>query len=176
MSADDGFILRQDEQGKYVLQHYFASAGYPPIEDPITERFDTIEEALLKYQMQDPTEYGLTVDINPTKESKMQPQKFTRKPFEVDAMQITADNMAEVAKWCDGEIRNADDGAQFIKVRVQNPMTERQTRGFVGDWILYSGRGYKVYTEKAFRNSFERPSNTTPENEQEVRNVFENSN
>lgn len=86
----------------------------------------------------------------------METQKFTRKPFEVDAVQVTAENMKEVANWCQGEIKGNDSGdGRYIKVRVLRVMSEKQTQAYVGDWVLYAGTGYKVYTAKAFKNSFE---------------------
>lgn len=90
-------------------------------------------------------------------DNTLQTEEYIRKSFPVDAVQITADNMEEVAKWCDGDIRKTDKGDPFIKVRVHNPLTERQTKGYVGDWVLYAGKGYKVYTQKAFDQSFSRP-------------------
>lgn len=96
--------------------------------------------------------------------------KFVRKPLYVDAVKVEAENFGEIANWCQGEIHTADgnetrliDGvddinpaALYIRVRVHNPKSPRQTKAFVGDWILYTDRGYKVYTEKAFLASFER--------------------
>jgi hypothetical protein len=85
----------------------------------------------------------------------MKTTKFTRKPFEVDAVQVTAENIEEVAKWCQGDVAtDPDTGKQFIKVRVMRVINERQTQAYVGDWVLYAGTGYKVYTPKAFQKSF----------------------
>lgn len=84
----------------------------------------------------------------------METTKFTRKPFDVEAVQVTADNIDEVAKWCQGEVITQNDGSKFIKVRVLRVLNERQTQAFVEDWVLYAGTGYKVYTDKAFRKSF----------------------
>lgn len=86
----------------------------------------------------------------------MKTRKFTRKPFEVEAVQVTAENIQDVAKWCTGEVvENAPNEDIHIKVRVLRAMTPRQTQAFVGDWVLYAGTGYKVYTNKAFKNSFD---------------------
>lgn len=94
-------------------------------------------------------------------------EKYVRKPLFVDAVQVTRENLAEVAKWCQGEIKDLNDKAldqgsaenetleRYIYVRVHNPKTVRQCKAFVDDWILYTERGYKVYTHKAFRNAFE---------------------
>jgi hypothetical protein len=82
--------------------------------------------------------------------------RYKRKPIFVDVVQVTESNFAEVARWCSGQIMNGTP-AQFIRVRVHNPMRPRQTKAFVNDWILYSEHyGYKVYTDGAFKNSFER--------------------
>lgn len=85
----------------------------------------------------------------------MKTSKFTRKPFEVEAVQVTADNFEEVANWCQGEVVTNSALDKHIKVRVLRVLNERQTQAFVGDWVLYAGTGYKVYTNKAFRNSFD---------------------
>lgn len=89
----------------------------------------------------------------------IQAEKYARKPFIVDAVQVTADNLAEVAHWVQGDVRTERDEnnqpAQYVHVRVHRALNERQTKAFVGDWVLYAGTGYKVYTEKAFKSTFE---------------------
>lgn len=85
----------------------------------------------------------------------MNVQQFTRKSFPVEAVQVTATNMEEIATWCNGDIRT-EEGVRYIKVRVHQPINERQTKAFVNDWVLYAGKGYKVYKDAAFSKSFER--------------------
>lgn len=91
--------------------------------------------------------------------------RYVRKPLYVDALQVTDENFVTVARWCFGEIVNSDEtpvteeqavdpSKQYIHVRVHNPKNPRQTKAFVGDWILYTERGYKVYTTKAFLANF----------------------
>ena len=86
-------------------------------------------------------------------------KKFARKAFYVDAVQVTEENIEEVAKWCQGDIRKgyglSSTLGRYIKVRVHRPLNERQTRAFVGDWVLYAGTGYKVYSPRAFEKNFE---------------------
>lgn len=95
--------------------------------------------------------------------------KYIRKPLYVDAVQITVQNFSALAEWCQGEIRT-NEGDELvisnqngvnpvkhhIRLRVHNPKSIRQTQGYVGDWILYTARGYKIYTQKAFKTSFDR--------------------
>ena len=82
--------------------------------------------------------------------------KFIRKPLYVDAVRVTGANFDEVAAWCQGEVEQEEGtNKKFIRVRVHNPKNPRQTKAFVGDWLLYTERGYKVYTNKAFHASFD---------------------
>jgi hypothetical protein len=91
----------------------------------------------------------------------VQTTQYIRKPLYVAAVRITGANFEEVANWCQGEIQQDDPpdekgpGKKFIRVRVHNPKNPRQTKAYVGDWLLYTERGYKVYTNKAFHDSFD---------------------
>lgn len=97
----------------------------------------------------------------------MKTEQYIRKPFEVDAVQVTEENIEEVAKWCMGDIRHKTGPGRgvlnYIKVRVHRPLNARQTEAYVGDWVLYANKGYKVYTEKAFNDSFMLPIHKAPE-------------
>lgn len=69
MSADNGYLLRKNKDGKYVLQMYIASDEAPPaIDDPRAEIFDDVEAAVLRYGQIEANEgmeieYGLSVQI-----------------------------------------------------------------------------------------------------------------
>lgn len=95
--------------------------------------------------------------------------KYIRKPLYVDAVRITAMNFDEVVSWCQGEMQQEEvpgkgTTKKFIKVRVHNPKNVRQTKAFIGDWILYTERGYKIYTNKAFHESFDEVGTEIPGN------------
>lgn len=85
-------------------------------------------------------------------------QKFMRKTFFVDAIRITTENFEAVASWCKAEIIT-DDGAPHMKLEVIRPLNERQTKAYVGDWILTSPSGYKIYNTNAFSRCFVPVSN-----------------
>jgi hypothetical protein len=85
------------------------------------------------------------------------------KPTYVQVVQVTDDNMAEVAAWCDGKIthvpaRTPEDGpSTFIKVTVPTAVNERQTQAFKGDFVIKTERhGFKVFTFKALHKTFDR--------------------
>jgi hypothetical protein len=93
-------------------------------------------------------------------------QQYVRKPLYVDAVRVTNANFEEIATWCQGEVLQDEvarghSAKKYIKVRVHNPKNPRQTKAFVGDWLLYTERGYKVYTNKAFHASFDPTVATT---------------
>lgn len=88
--------------------------------------------------------------------------KYVRKILCVEAVRITSENFEEIADWCQGDILTQekpgapdDPGKRYIRIRVHNPMNARQTKAFVGDWILYTDKGYKIFTNNAFRVQFD---------------------
>lgn len=95
---------------------------------------------------------------------RLKTSKYTRKPFEVEAIQVTADNMEQVSKWCRGQLRrSAGPGGRnpqrYIKVPVKRFLNDRQTQAYVGDWVVTAleegTKGFKVYTPKAFTRTFD---------------------
>jgi hypothetical protein len=83
-------------------------------------------------------------------------ESYERLPFTIQAVEVTADNMKAVAKWCGGQIRTSGKrGIQkYIKVDVKRALNDRQTMAYIGDYVLRAGSGFKVYTPKAFSESF----------------------
>lgn|SRR4051794_22894123 len=83
-------------------------------------------------------------------------EQYIRKPLYVDAVRITEENFDEIAAWVPGEVQH-EGQKKFIRVRVANPKVPRQTKAYVGDWILWTERGgHKVYTPKAFKAAFDK--------------------
>ena len=84
------------------------------------------------------------------------PVKYSRKPFDVEAVKLTPENIEEVAQWCGGEVRTSDlsksggqEGyQQYIKVPVKRPLNDRQTRAYYDDWVVAAGGSFKVYTPR----------------------------
>jgi hypothetical protein len=95
----------------------------------------------------------------------MQTNTYYRKPFPVQAVQVTPENLFEVASWCKGDVlvtqpRSAGPGntgqKSYVKVPVVAPRNPKQTMAFPGDWVLAAGNSsFKVYTNKAFNDTFD---------------------
>lgn len=85
--------------------------------------------------------------------------KYVRKPFVVEAVRVTAENMDAVSAWSGSSIETETTDnpvdVRFIKVKVARVLNDRQTKAYIGDWVLYAGSGFKVYTDKAFIKSFD---------------------
>ena len=94
-------------------------------------------------------------------------RQYVRKSFLVDAIRVTPDNLEAVAEWCGGTIQERM-AVSYIKVQVANPINDRQTEAFPGDWVLYAGKGFKVYKDAPFRKSFDEPTDTPQVKENNV--------
>lgn len=87
----------------------------------------------------------------------MKISKYNRSPFQIEAVQVTEENIQEVAAWCEGEVKLQEKKGsreQYILVKVHRPLNEKHKMAFVGDWVTKSETGYKVYTDRAFSNTF----------------------
>jgi hypothetical protein len=80
--------------------------------------------------------------------------RFVRKPLYVDAIQVTAENMMAVSVWCKGTVQVSDEGKSYIKLDTIRPQRARQSQAYLDDYLLRSSGGFKIYTAKAFRESF----------------------
>lgn len=85
-------------------------------------------------------------------------------PEAVEARQVTAENLNEIAKWCDGRVMDASileldspEGEQLcIEVSQTNYDGEGRTVfAYTGDWIvLHEQSRFMVYTDRYFSKNF----------------------
>ncbi|QPL14718.1 hypothetical protein SEA_SCHWARTZ33_73 [Gordonia phage Schwartz33] len=120
----------------------------------------------MSYTTETPTESSSPKPSDPTmKIEGLEIQAFQRKPFQVQAVQITEENFEKVAAWCGGSIVTVQETRhqallpgkpkRYIQVNVTRPLSKRQTEAYVGDWILFASKGYKVYANRPFLKNFE---------------------
>lgn len=101
--------------------------------------------------------------------STLETQQYSSKPRFVEAIQVTPENMVNVANWCDGQIHLEDSSTTwvelptlealakaFIKVKVTNPRFPRQSEAHVGDWVLKMGNSFKVFMNAPFHKNYNR--------------------
>jgi hypothetical protein len=91
-------------------------------------------------------------------------KKYVRKPLHVEAVQVTEENLIAVTDWCGGTAYKITEGnVSFIKVLSYRSKMIPRTKAFVGDWVIASRNGYRVYTNSAFQKSFEEVPNVDGE-------------
>lgn len=82
----------------------------------------------------------------------MQFDTYTRKPFVVEAVEITEENLFEIAKFV-GTVRKMGDGKSFIQVdRRLVPNIDRVYPGF---FLTRMGDNIRCYSPKIFKQQFE---------------------
>jgi hypothetical protein len=81
----------------------------------------------------------------------MQFMTFVRKPFVVDAIEVTDDNIAEVAKYV-GDLREDDDGTVYIL--VDRRLVPNVARVFPGFFMTKMGKNVRCYSRKIFKDQF----------------------
>jgi len=92
--------------------------------------------------------------------SSMQFTTFVRKPFVVEAVEVTADNISEVAKYV-GDLREEDDGTQYIL--VDRRLVPNIARVYTGFYMTKMGKNVRCYSRKIFRDQFiEEDENVKP--------------
>lgn len=100
-------------------------------------------------------------------------KKFVRKPIYVEGLRVTAKNFAQVMAWAGGEERLDEDKAtgttkKYIRIETQHAKNERQRKAFIGDWVLKTDKGFKIYSNYAFHRSFDTIETEASERQVEV--------
>lgn len=76
---------------------------------------------------------------------------FVRKPFEVEALEITKENIDEVAKLV-GDLSFKDDGSPYIQVDKEK--VRNMFRVYVGDYLTKMDGSIRCYSRKVFHDQF----------------------
>lgn len=85
----------------------------------------------------------------------LQTVAVVRKTFTAEAVQITDDNIIDVSNWSGARIKETDGGI-LLRLDTGVPKASRQaTTAGVGDWIVCTGEGFKIYRGRSFDHTFE---------------------
>lgn len=76
---------------------------------------------------------------------------FVRKPFVVEAVEITSENINEVAKYI-GDVREREDGTQYIL--VDRRLVPNVFKVYPGFFMTKMGENVRCYSRKIFREQF----------------------
>jgi hypothetical protein len=81
----------------------------------------------------------------------MEMSAFVRKPFNVEAVEVTEENIAEIAELV-GTLRHKEDGTVFIL--VDRRLVPNIYRVFPGFWMTKMGDNIRCYSQKIFKEQF----------------------
>lgn len=76
---------------------------------------------------------------------------FVRKPFTVEAVEVTTENIAEVAKLV-GSLRQKDNGTPYIQ--VDRRLVPNVYRVYPGYWMTKMGDNIRCYSKRIFTEQF----------------------
>jgi hypothetical protein len=114
----------------------------------------------------------------------MEIKKFNRKPFAVNAVEVTLENVHEVAAWCGGTVemqstRMMGTQAKLPVIKMSGPSNAKDTVATLGCFIAELKGNFRVYKNALFFQVFDKvpvnaeeydPESTinTPENDHEA--------
>jgi hypothetical protein len=75
---------------------------------------------------------------------------YLRRPFYIEAVEITAENIEEVAKLV-GEIRHNDDGPY---IQVNRDILPNMHQVYIGFFMTKMGKNIRCYSPELFREQF----------------------
>lgn len=95
-------------------------------------------------------------------------EEYTRKPFDVQAVQVSLENSEEVATWCRGRIELIDYKLMGVKTKlpcvklpVQGPKKTQEPPALLGHWVVLMNGLFRVYRPAPFEAAFEKKT-TSP--------------
>jgi len=80
----------------------------------------------------------------------MQFDRFIRKPFSVEALQISYDNIEQIAGLL-GELKEKD-GEKWIA--IDRRLVPNIRKAYVGWWVTKMDENYRAYSPKVFEKEF----------------------
>jgi len=100
------------------------------------------------------------IDPQPKEDGDMHFTTFVRKPFVVEAVEVTVDNIEEVAKYV-GDLREKEDGTKYIL--VDRRLVPNVFRVYPGFFMTKMGENVRCYSRKIFKEQFvEEDENVKP--------------
>lgn len=86
--------------------------------------------------------------------------EYSRKTFDVKAVQVTTENVEELANLSGGKI-GEDKQGKYLQLGVSSK--EWQGRARIGGWLVKLQNSYKAYSDDAFHRTFMPNQKKTPE-------------
>ena len=84
-------------------------------------------------------------------------ENYIRRPFAVKAVQISEENIRDLAEWTEGSVGVNHKNETNIRI-IEPPgkrLRYRQKHGFYGDWLVHGPQGFRIFSNEAFHRTFE---------------------
>lgn len=81
----------------------------------------------------------------------MELSNYVRKPFIVEAVEVTPENIGEIAELV-GTLREKDNGTPYIQ--VDRRLVPNIYRVYLGFWMTRMGDNIRCYSKRIFREQF----------------------
>lgn len=115
--------------------------------------------------------YNYKLELFNEKRNTMEITQYTRKPFPVDAVEVTLANIDEVAQWCKGTIEQeptrilgTETLLPVIKINGQGENRGKVFTATLGCYIVDLKGSYRVYKPAQFDASFDKVSTDEEQN------------
>jgi hypothetical protein len=86
-------------------------------------------------------------------------QIWTKKSFDVQAAQVTEQDMETIAEWCGGRIyiqHNEGEERQFyIQFTGIQHKEKKEIKAFVGDWITFVRDEFRLFHDTQFKRAYD---------------------
>jgi hypothetical protein len=81
---------------------------------------------------------------------------YVNKPFEVEARELTEDNLEEIELWCGGSIKGTKLPRKDRIIELWDHTLDMENRASIGDFVVYCREldMWKIYTKRSFHNLF----------------------
>lgn len=96
--------------------------------------------------------YDVEPDEAPNEEIDMEFKQFIRKPFTVEAIEVTRENIYELAELI-GEFGEDEDGP-YINADIENRLVPTVYKVTPGYWVTKMGRNIRCYSARVFNEQF----------------------
>lgn len=91
----------------------------------------------------------------------MKIEEFIRRPFDVNAVQVTPQNAAEVAEWCGGKVAKStyklagfDTQLDCVKVPGNGPNKGKMVEARIGSYVVEHEGNFRVFRKQQFHDTF----------------------
>lgn len=91
----------------------------------------------------------------------MEFKTFIRKPFQVQAVQITSENMEEVAIMIGGRIK-VDESTDIPFIQLNRQIIPNVGKAYIGWWVTQLGENFRCYATKVFHEQFDEVTTDQP--------------